>query len=400
MDYVIQMIIILMYTYYTYQIGDIEKGRIKAYVLLLVTVSIMILTEIFGLSFVGWIINGVVFVLFDLFYDREPFKYQWYKVGIFAIAAFLIKSISVFTSYADYMLELEVMCFVSFIMLSKKRGYLNKFNGIVVGCVFLMLLSSNFLFMAYGKYIFRSLKTAYIFRMVILVFAVLLFVLLEATLKSYKSDYEISTKRFQQDVLKHQYSEIKNIYMNMRGWRHDYHNHLQVLKADMTLKDYDKVNNYLDELEKDLDSVDTYVKSGNMMIDAILNSKLSIAEKEEIKITCKAEVPEGIKVNDIDLCVILGNLLDNAIESCEKIDKEDRFLRIYIIVNKKQLYISVQNSAKEILDFNEKNYITNKRGNHGLGMKRVQSLVDKYDGFLNLQNEPGIFASEVTIPLI
>ena len=76
-----------------------------------------------------------------------------------------------------------------------------------------MLLSSNFLFMAYGKYIFRSLKTAYIFRMVILVFAVLLFVLLEATLKSYKSDYEISTKRFQQDVLKHQYSEINNIYM-------------------------------------------------------------------------------------------------------------------------------------------------------------------------------------------
>ena len=109
MDYVIQIIIILMYTYYTYQIGDIEKGRIKAYVLLLVTVSVMILTEIFGLSFVGWIINGVVFVLFDLFYDREPFKYQWYKVGIFAIAAFLIKLISVFTSYADYMLELEVI---------------------------------------------------------------------------------------------------------------------------------------------------------------------------------------------------------------------------------------------------------------------------------------------------
>lgn len=400
MDIMIQLLIIMLYTYYVYQIGDIEKGKVKKYVLLLVAVPVMLLTELFNLSFLGWIINGVVFVLFDLFYDREMFKYQWYKVGIFALAAFLISLVSYFTAYADCMFELEVMCFVSFIMLSKKRGYLSRLNGIVVGTVFLILFCSNFLFLSCGNRIFKSLKTAEIFRMVLLVFAVLLFVLLEATLKSYKSDYEISTKRFQQDVLKHQYAEIKNIYMNMRGWRHDYHNHLQVLKADMTLKDYDKVNNYLDELEKDLDSVDTYVKSGNMMIDAILNSKLSIAEKDQIKITCKAEVPEGIKINDIDLCVILGNLLDNAIESCEKIDKENRFLRVYLIINKKQFYISVQNSAKEILDFNEKNYITNKRGNHGLGMKRVQSLVDKYDGFLNLQNEPGIFASEVTIPLV
>lgn len=400
MDYVIQIIIILMYTYYTYQMGDIEKGRIKTYVLLLVAVPVMLLTCIFNLALLGWIINAVVFVLFDLFFDREPFKYQWYKIIIFALAVILLSAASYFITYLDCMFELEAMCFVSFIMLSKKRGYLNKLNGIVVGIVFLIILSSNCLFLIYGNDIFRSVKLAGIFREAVLFIAVLLFVLLEGTLKSYKKGYEISTKRFQQDVLKHQYSEIKNIYMNMRGWRHDYHNHLQVLKADMTLKDYDKVNNYLDELEKDLDSVDTYVKSGNMMIDAILNSKLSIAEKDEIKITCKAEVPEGIKVSDIDLCVILGNLLDNAIESCEKIDKENRFLRIYIVVNKKQFYISVQNSAKAILDFNEKNYITNKRGNHGLGMKRVQSLVDKYDGFLNLQNEPGIFASEVTIPLI
>ena len=68
-------------------------------------------------------------------------------------------------------------------------------------------------------------------------------------------------------------------------------------------------------------------------------------------------------------------------------------------VNKSQLYFSIQNSAKEDPDFNEQNYITKKRGNHGLGMKRVQTAVEKYQGYLNLANEPGIFAAEVTIPL-
>ena len=75
------------------------------------------------------------------------------------------------------------------------------------------------------------------------------------------------------------------------------------------------------------------------------------------------------------------------------------FLRIYIVVNKSQLYASIQNSAREELDFNERNYISTKRGNHGLGMKRVKALADKYDGYLTLANEPGIFAAEVTLPL-
>ena len=104
-------------------------------------------------------------------------------------------------------------------------------------------------------------------------------------------------------------------------------------------------------------------------------------------------------MEDVDLCVILGNLLDNAIEGCGRMEKGDRFLRVYLAVNGNQLYFSVQNSAKEEPDFEERNYITKKRGNHGLGMKRVKAAVDKYQGYLNLANEPGIFAAEVTMPV-
>ena len=115
---------------------------------------------------------------------------------------------------------------------------------------------------------------------------------------------------------------------------------------------------------------------------------------------CAADLPEQLSVSDVDLCVILGNLLDNAVEACEKIPPEARFLRVYCAVIKNQLYLSVQNSAKEELDFDERNYISKKRGNHGLGLKRVQVLADRYGGFLNLQNQPGIFAAEVLLPLV
>ena len=188
--------------------------------------------------------------------------------------------------------------------------------------------------------------------------------------------------------------------MNMRGWRHDYHNHLQSLKAYLQLGQYKEADAYLFELEKDLDSVDALVKSGNLMVDAILNSKLTIAKQKQIHVQCKAHVAKHIAIRDIDLCVIIGNLLDNAIEACEMLEEKERFIRIYIEIVKQQLYMSFTNAAMEDLNFNQKSYISEKRGNHGHGMKRVKLTVERYDGYLNLQNEPGVFVSEVMLPIV
>ena len=97
--------------------------------------------------------------------------------------------------------------------------------------------------------------------------------------------------------------------------------------------------------------------------------------------------------------MIIGNLMDNAIEACEKVERSGRFLRLYMAVMKKQLYLSIANSAPEEANFNARHYITEKRGNHGHGVKRVKLAVDRYDGYLNLKNEPGVFVSEVMLPM-
>ena len=228
----------------------------------------------------------------------------------------------------------------------------------------------------------------------------LIFILLEYLLQRIMKREEDKTIIYQNKLMKQQMDEIENIYMTMRGWRHDYHNHLQSLKGYLSLNQVEQMKNYLNELETDLDSIDTLYHSGNLQLDSILNAKLAIAEKGQIRIHCDASIPPQLHVSDLDLCVILGNLLDNAIESCRKIkDPDERFIRVYIGILKKQLYISITNATSETVKQRTDHYFTTKRGDHGHGLKRVDQVVKKYDGYLNRQNEPGIFATEIVLPL-
>lgn len=230
--------------------------------------------------------------------------------------------------------------------------------------------------------------------------AALNFILLEYLLQRIMKREEDKTIIYQNKLMKQQMDEIENIYMTMRGWRHDYHNHLQSLKGYLSLNKVEQMKDYLDELETDLDSIDTLYHSGNLQLDSILNAKLAIAEKGQIRIHCDASIPPQLHVSDLDLCVILGNLLDNAIESCRKIkDPDERFIRVYIGILKKQLYISITNATSETVKQRTDHYFTTKRGDHGHGLKRVDQVVKKYDGYLNRQNEPGVFATEIVLPL-
>ncbi len=205
---------------------------------------------------------------------------------------------------------------------------------------------------------------------------------------------------YQDKILRTQREEVQNIYKTMRGWRHDYHNHMQKIKAHLALDQTEELKEYLDLLEQDLDAIDIAIKTGNVSVDAILSSKLSVASEKEISINCKAKVPGKLAVRDVDLCVIIGNLIDNAIESCEKMkEQERRFLRVYIGIFKQQLYISVTNSTNESVRKKNRELISSKRGNHGHGLRRIDSIVEKYDGFINRKNEPGAFVTEIMLPL-
>ena len=210
---------------------------------------------------------------------------------------------------------------------------------------------------------------------------------------------EERTIAYQNKLLEKQVQEVQNIYMTMRGWRHDYHNHLQAMKAYVMMGQVDKLNEYLELLEEDLDQVNQLIESGNVNLDAILNSKISMILKNGIEVEYKATCPEQLRVSDIDLCALIGNLIDNAVEACEAMEEGKPYIRLYIGIMKKQLYISITNSTKEKIRKLDQEYISNKRGNHGHGLRRINLVVEKYGGYINRQNEPGVFVTEIMLPL-
>ncbi len=402
-----------LYHYYIGQIGDLEKGWRKRIVSVAFTFLFLLPGQIdFCIEHEGWKKLGVwlrpggwlfvtlILFLFLLFYDEKPLKRQWWK-ALWPGGLLFLCSLAPGTE----MLALNGIVMAAFLLLlAWERGCLRLWLGLLLAAVYGLLgLYAVFLGGAGGgggNRIGGNPQTNQTLLLSgILLLEALLFFSLEGALYSYQRRYAAQTEAFLQDVLSHQYAEMKEIYLNMRGWRHDYHNHMQVMKVQLAKGKLEELWRYLEELEQSLDSVDTSIKCGNQMVDAILNSKLTLAKKKNVKVNCKAVLPKLLSVEDVEMCVLLGNLLDNALEACEKIGQEQRFLRIYMAVNGEQLYLSVQNSAKEELNFNERHYITEKRGNHGLGMKRVKALTDKYGGYLALASEPGIFAAEVTLPL-
>ena len=204
---------------------------------------------------------------------------------------------------------------------------------------------------------------------------------------------------YQNDLITRHCDEVENMYRQMRGWRHDYHNHIQAMLA--LTDNPEQLRRYLWILNDDLTTVDTVLKTGNVMVDAILNSKLSLIKSKQIAVNAKAAVPKELKISEVDLCVIIGNLLDNAMEAClRQAEGENRFIRVYIGVLKQQLYISVTNSTGGDTRKSGRSYLSAKGSDgHGFGLQRIDRIAEKYNGFVNRQNEPEVFATEVLLPL-
>lgn len=204
---------------------------------------------------------------------------------------------------------------------------------------------------------------------------------------------------YQSELAEKHYDEVENMYRQMRGWRHDYKHHIQTMKAHLAMGQYEELDAYLGELDTDLTEVDTVLRTGNVRIDAVLNSKLAVAKAKGIHVNAKALVPESMVINEVDLCILMGNLLDNAMEGCGKTEGERQFIRVYIEVLKEQLYIYVSNSTAYQIRKEGGQYLSTKRGNHGFGLMRIDRVVKKYNGYLNRQNEEGVFATEIMLPL-
>ena len=148
---------------------------------------------------------------------------------------------------------------------------------------------------------------------------------------------------YQRELIETHYKEVDNMYRQMRGWRHDYRGHIQTMKVLAAQGDLDGIKAYLDALDTDLNTVDLAVKTGNAMADAIINSKISLAKSRNIPVQIDAHIPVKLKMSELDLCCILGNLFDNAMDASAELPEEERLIRVYMDMKGTQLYLSFTN---------------------------------------------------------
>ena len=206
---------------------------------------------------------------------------------------------------------------------------------------------------------------------------------------------------YQRELIETHYREVENMYRQIRGWRHDYRNHIQMMKVLAASGDMDALKAYLDELDTDLNTVDTVVKTGNPMADAILNSKISLARSRNIPTQVDAHIPVKLKMSELDLCCIIGNLFDNAMEASMALPEEKRMIRVYMDMKGTQLYISFTNfTAAKKLSKVGKGFRTSKGEGHGFGLVRMDDIVSRYDGYLSRNSEDGAFTTEILIPQV
>jgi len=206
---------------------------------------------------------------------------------------------------------------------------------------------------------------------------------------------------YQHELIETHYREVDNMYHQIRGWRHDYRNHIQTMKAYAASGDLDAIKRYLDLLDEDLTTVDTVIKTGNPMTDAILNSKISLAKAKSIQVIADAHIPVKLKSSEIDLCCILGNLFDNAIEASMSLPEEQRLIRVYMDMKNTQLYISFTNfTAGKKLRKEGKLFRSSKGAGHGFGLVRIDAIVERLEGYISRNSEDGAFTTEILLPQV
>lgn len=196
-------------------------------------------------------------------------------------------------------------------------------------------------------------------------------------------------------VKKQYLEEAKQRNEQYRSFQHDIDNHILVLSGLLHEKRYGEAQKYVRSLGNLSDDLIIRTRTGNLAADVLLKEKISVAESKGIPVRCNVRFPERLGMEDVDLCILLSNAIDNAIQACERENQtEESRMRseISITAGMRQyfLFVNVTNSAvnspsrNDWRPFGEKNY--------GTGLKNIKRIVKKYKGTMETEKSSGGFS--------
>ena len=199
---------------------------------------------------------------------------------------------------------------------------------------------------------------------------------------------------------KQYYEHMLLQYEELRKFRHDVKNHMLALNSMCTSEDNTQIKKYLSQLTNEVSSKNPVEYTGNRELDAVIAPFVLEAESKNIKVKFKGIVPDGVSIDMFDMCTIISNLLNNAIEACEKIQEDKRIIELEIAGYNSQIFITVRNSYDvESIIKQKQMLVTTKEDklNHGIGLENVRRTVKKYDGDMRISQENEKFIVSINI---
>ncbi|MGL5330850.1 MAG: sensor histidine kinase [Peptostreptococcaceae bacterium] len=219
----------------------------------------------------------------------------------------------------------------------------------------------------------------------IIIIIVIIIIIMKKRKKLLKENISILEKNI--TINQKYYENIKTNNENVRRIKHDIKNHIIVIKKLIYEKEYENVVNYIKSIEKEIDYNGVDITTNNKIIDAIISSKIELCKLDNINLDLDIKIPEKIEVEDFDICVIYGNLLDNAVEACRQVDEEiNKYIKLKSLIKGEYLFINIKNSYSGNVIIKEGSIITNKinKKNHGLGIENIKKSIKKYNGDIKI----------------
>lgn len=200
------------------------------------------------------------------------------------------------------------------------------------------------------------------------------------------------------EVLEADSKAINNAYSDLAKMAHDFKKHIAAMSVLAQNQKYDALTGYLSQMEQDAENIRSILHTGVESVDAVLNSRLSAAQKNGVELAIKATPLIHLAVRDMDLCAIVANLLDNAIEACMKVENvEMRTVGFTISSINSMIIIKVENPYVEVSDKQKSERLAADGHMRGYGLQIIKTLAEKYNGTYTATAKDSVYIATVML---
>ena len=250
-----------------------------------------------------------------------------------------------------------------------------------------------------------GIQVFYIYTSVLLFSAsISLFYLLEKNILLDMSGEKSSVMEELLSLQRRHYERLDISQRELQSLRHDIKNHISCLYALLDSGHAKEAKEYIKELYTCNKGLQGIIYSGNIVIDSILSNGLANLENRGINLKCSIIIPPSLNIADVDLCILFGNLIDNAVEACERIVEPGRkkFIVLNVNIKKDYLFIDIANSFTGEVKKQNNIYRTVKIDERycGIGLFNIRKIVEKYNGEFSVSHSDNVFSVSVMLSLL